>query len=155
MNRGGLGIDLRVRNLVEGRWNLPRTERNKCRPWGLWGGKSSGGAAYYLKQPGENDFKLMNVHRHQVPANSDVIVRTSGGGGWGDPLEREPVRVQADVIDGLVSVEAAREHYGVVLDAKTFALDMPATAALRAKLHAQPATDPHELPSRLTQIAAE
>jgi N-methylhydantoinase B len=108
-----------------------------------------------LKQPGENDFKLMNVHRHQVPANSDVIVRTSGGGGWGDPLEREPVRVQADVIDGLVSVDAAREHYGVVLDAKNFALDMEATSALRTKRHSEPASDPQELPIRITQVAAE
>jgi N-methylhydantoinase B len=154
-NRGGLGIDLKVRNLVEGRWNLPRTERNLCRPWGLWGGRPSGGAAYFLKQPGENDHKLMNVHRHAVPANSDVIVRTSGGGGWGDPLEREPERVQADVMDGFVSLQAALDDYGVALDAKTFAIDAAATEKQRAKLRAQPPTSDEERPVRLTQVAAE
>jgi N-methylhydantoinase B len=154
-NRGGMGIDLRVRNLVEGRWNLPRTERNKCRPWGQWGGMPSGGAAYFLKQPGENGYKLMNVHRHPVPANSTVIVRTSGGGGWGDPLDREAERVQADVMDGLVTLDAARDLYGVILDAKTFAIDAKATETQRAKLRKQVRTDDQELPIRITQAAAE
>jgi N-methylhydantoinase B len=154
-NRGGLGIDLKVRNLVEGRWNLPRTERNLCKPWGLWGGKSTGGAAYYLKQPGENDFKLMNVHRHVVPANSDVIVRTSGGGGWGDPLEREPARVQADVMDGIVSLTSARDDYGVVLEPKTFAIDASATEKQRAALRAKPGAPESGRPVRISQVAAE
>ena len=37
--RGGLGIDMRVRNLVEGRWNFEQTRRSKCPPWGVWGGQ--------------------------------------------------------------------------------------------------------------------
>ena len=54
---------------------------------------------------------------------STVIVRTSGGGGWGDPLDREAERVQSDAMDGLVTLDAARDFYGVILDAKTFAVD--------------------------------
>ena len=45
-------------------------------------------------------------------------VVTTGGGGWGDPLEREPELVQRDVTDGKVSLKAARDDYGVVLVAK-------------------------------------
>jgi N-methylhydantoinase B len=65
---------------------------------------------------------------------------TTGGGGWGDPLEREPDWVQRDVIEGKVSLEAAREDYGVVLreaeGIDPFVIDEAATAALRAKLKA-------------------
>jgi len=46
---------------------------------------------------------------------SEVIVRTGGGGGWGDPLEREAALVRNDVIEELVSRHAAEEFYGVVL----------------------------------------
>jgi N-methylhydantoinase B len=44
-----------------------------------------------------------------------VIVRTGGGGGWGDPLERDPAAVRTDVQEEFISARAAREDYGVVL----------------------------------------
>jgi N-methylhydantoinase B len=67
-----------------------------------------------------------------------VRVVTTGGGGWGDPLEREPELVRHDVWQGKVSLEAARGDYGVVLkpngpDAPP-ELDLSATDAMRAKL---------------------
>ena len=62
-----------------------------------------------------------------------------GGGGWGDPLARNPAAVREDVLDDLVSVEAARRDYGVVLDPATLAVDAAATADLRANL-ARPST---------------
>ena len=68
-----------------------------------------------------------------MPLNSEVIVRTGGGGGWGDPLEREPEKVRADVIEEFVSAEAARKDYGVVLDAK-LTVDTVKTQALRASM---------------------
>ena len=52
---------------------------------------------------------------YPVPVDSEVIVRTGGGGGWGDPLERDPALVRADVIEELVSRRVAEETYGVVL----------------------------------------
>ena len=54
-----------------------------------------------------------------------------GGGGYGDPLEREPEFVESDVIDGYVSLEKAREDYGVVIDPETMKLDLEATRKLR------------------------
>jgi N-methylhydantoinase B len=63
-----------------------------------------------------------------------VYMRLASGGGYGDPLERDPQLVLEDVIDGLVSERAAPEVYGVVLDQKREAVDWPQTKALRANL---------------------
>ena len=71
--------------------------------------------------------------RQPVPADAQVIGQSPGGGGWGDPLEREPERVQWDVIEGYVSADAARERYGVVLT-PDLSVDAAATQARRAAL---------------------
>ncbi len=112
--RGGLGIDMRVRNLVEGKWNFELVKRSHCPPWGLWGGKPGEYGVYLLREPGENDFRTMGGAHHPVPVKSEVIVRTGGGGGWGDPLERDPAAVRADVQEEFISERSAREDYGVV-----------------------------------------
>ena len=65
--RGGLGIDMRVRNLVEGKWNFEHTRRQKCPPWGLWGGKPGEFGDYLLRLPGENEFKSMAGSHVPVP----------------------------------------------------------------------------------------
>jgi N-methylhydantoinase B len=63
-----------------------------------------------------------------------VRVFTAGGGGWGDPLERETERVLDDVLDGFVSVGAAEFSYGVVIDPDTLVIDQRATTTLRQEL---------------------
>lgn len=134
--RGGLAIDMHVRNLVEGRWNLHRPRRTDNPPWGLWNGKPGGTASYLLKTAGAADFENVNLSRHLVPAESEVIVKTGGGGGWGDPLERDAARVRDDVIEGYVSLDRARADYGVVLHATDHTIDMTATELLRQSLRA-------------------
>jgi N-methylhydantoinase B len=129
-HRGGLGIDMHVRNLVEGRWNFEHTRREQCPPWGLWGGKPGTYGDFLLRLPGENDFRSMAASHYPVPVESEVIVRTGGGGGWGDPLEREASQVRADVIEELVSRRVAEEHYGVLLR-DDLTLDEAATAQRR------------------------
>ncbi len=114
-HRGGLGIDMRVRNLVEGRWNFEHTRREQCPPWGIWGGKAGTYGDFLLRLPGENDFRSMAASHYPVPVQSEVIVRTGGGGGWGDPLERDAAVVRADVIEELITRRAAEEEYGVVI----------------------------------------
>jgi N-methylhydantoinase B len=135
-HRGGLGIDMRVRNFVEGRWNLHRPRRIDCPPWGIHGGLPGGTGDMLLKLPGENDFTSMDASQHPVPAESEVIVRTGGGGGWGDPLDRDPKRVRDDVVEGLVSVEQARRDYAVVIGVRDHALDATATEQLRRERRA-------------------
>ena len=67
-----------------------------------------------------------------VMRRGDVVrLSTSGGGGWGDPLDRAAERVRRDVAGGFVSRESARDDYGVVLDA-VGVVDATATAELRA-----------------------
>jgi N-methylhydantoinase B len=70
-----------------------------------------------------------------VKAGQVVRIRTTGGGGWGDPLARDPRSVVRDVVWGKVSAEAALRDYGVVLtgstDAGDLAFDADATAAER------------------------
>jgi N-methylhydantoinase B len=64
--------------------------------------------------------------------DSEVIVRTGGGGGWGDPLDRDPEMVRGDVIEGFVSAEKALSEYAVVLNPQNSAVDVAATQLLRA-----------------------
>jgi N-methylhydantoinase B len=128
--RGGLGIDMRVRNLVEGKWNFELVKRSQCPPWGLWGGKPGEFGMYLLREPGEADYRMMGGAHHPVPVKSEVIVRTGGGGGWGDPLERDPTAVRADVVEELVSRRSARADYGVVLR-DDLSIDEAATEAAR------------------------
>jgi N-methylhydantoinase B len=133
--RGGLGIDMQVRNLVEGKWNFELVKRSQCPPWGLWGGKPGEFGMYLLREPGEADYRMMGGAHHPVPVKSEVIVRTGGGGGWGDPLDRDPTAVRADVVEELVSRRSAREDYGVVLR-DDLSIDQAATEAARHAIRA-------------------
>ncbi|MFH1489277.1 MAG: hydantoinase B/oxoprolinase family protein [Pseudomonadota bacterium] len=138
--RGGLGLDTRVRSIVEGRWNLMQTKRRQCPPWGLNGGKDGAPSDSLLKLPGQDEWNSVDVGLHPVPKDSRVIIRTAGGGGWGDPLERDPERVLEDVIEGFITAEAAKKEYGVVLKPgsgeNAFKLDLEATRKTREAMSA-------------------
>ena len=134
--RGGLGLDMKVRNLVEGKWNFERTRRSKCPPWGIAGGTAGEPGGNLLKLPGEKAFKWITGANIPVPLNSLAIVRTGGGGGWGDPLERDAALVAADAAEGLISRRAAQELYGVVLRG-SMSLDESATQRLRDRLRSR------------------
>lgn len=71
---------------------------------------------------------------HPMGDGSVVVIRSAGGGGYGDPLLRPPASVQEDVEEGYVSLQAARDLYGVQLDAKGV-VDPVTTEALRRRLH--------------------
>jgi len=134
--RGGLGLDTKILTLAELQWNLQQDRRNLCPPWGLWGGKDGAPADYLVKFPDEQDFRSVDVVRYRVPEGSRVIIRTAGGGGWGDPLERDPEKVRWDVIEGYVSREAAEREYGVVLK-EDLSIDPEKTNDLRERMRRQ------------------
>lgn len=83
-----------------------------------------------LRVPG----KLLPYCEIELKKNDVLYMRTENGGGYGDPLEREAERVAKDVKGGLVSQDAAREVYGVIIDRTGDALDLVATQRLRSKL---------------------
>jgi N-methylhydantoinase B len=105
--------------------------RQQYPPWGIEGGKAGAAESTFMKLPSETAFKPVSVVRYMVPAGTSAIVATAGGGGWGDPLQRDPELVQRDVGEGFVSVESAARDYGVVIDPHTLEIDDAATAARR------------------------
>ena len=70
----------------------------------------------------------------RIKAGQQLYHRQAGGGGWGDPLERDTGAVERDVRDGKVSIEAARLGYGVVLDPHSLEVDGDATESQRARM---------------------
>ncbi|MEA2270769.1 MAG: N-methylhydantoinase [Solirubrobacteraceae bacterium] len=80
------------------------------------------------------EFRTGKWANRQIPARSVVIMQVAGGGGYGSPLERDPELVRRDVEDELVSVEAARSQYGVVLGGDGLTVDEPATESLRNEM---------------------
>jgi N-methylhydantoinase B len=137
--RGGLGYEKHYRALVDCR-TIVTADRVRLGCYGLNGGKAGEPFCVTVDLAGEARELGGLVDGEPVLKGEVVRVVTTGGGGWGDPLEREPALVLADVVEGRVSVERARDDYGVVLvGAATaeVAVDEPATAERRAALRAQ------------------
>ncbi len=137
--RGGLGYLKDVEILVDGHF-LTVSYRTIFSCFGVNGGQAgrSGGA---LINPATPQEQHVLYKREAVPVKAGDIVRilTPGGGGWGDPLARVTDKVRMDVVRGLVSVESARQDYGVVLNTvsdknRSFEVDEDATRALRDQL---------------------
>jgi N-methylhydantoinase B len=76
----------------------------------------------------------------ELPAATVIRIEAPGGGGWGDPLARDPQRVAADCADGILSVERATADYALAVDPVSFALGEPRTAELRSRLRSHPYT---------------
>ncbi|HEY7063042.1 MAG TPA: hydantoinase B/oxoprolinase family protein [Chloroflexota bacterium] len=135
--RGGLGVETVYRALADITVKT-RLSRSLCPPWGLAGGEAGEIATIQLQQPGGAPESIQIANAYALRKDGEGVVNTAGGGGWGDPFARDPARVAADVRDGYVSLDAARERYGVAIDPTTFAVDAAATAALRVRRPAPP-----------------
>ena len=104
-----------------------RTEDGSFPIGGRAGGASGRGGGLWVNGAAAEH----GIYRRLLPGDR-LRFTLGGGGGFGDPLERDPASVLADVREGLVSAEAARRDYGVALDAGLAAVDDDATRALRA-----------------------
>ena len=128
--RGGLSVERDYRVLADDVYFGVRSDKMHHAPHGLFGG-ATGAPAANLLNPGAGETRLPPMPTAPLTLNHGDLFshRMAGGGGYGDPFEREPERVAADVRDGRVSVAQAREAYGVVLD--NGRIDHAATAARR------------------------
>ena len=131
--RGGLGVELAVRSRYPALVNF-NLERTKCAPWGLWGGKPGTVCEANVRSaPDAPWVSVKKQTRYPISPESRVVFLTAGGGGWGNPLERDPKAVAADVREGYISSEAAVD-YGVALDPLSGETDLKATESLRDRL---------------------
>ena len=135
--RGGLSVRRDYRLLADrGELSL-LGNRVRVPPFGLYGGTHGEPAAYTLDPDGPDEREAspeFGAKQSRIPMRRDDVIRqeTAGGGGFGDPLARDPEAVAADVEGGYVTAGEARASYGVVLDGPR--VDDPATEALRAQL---------------------
>ena len=136
--RGGLGRKFVVRipadeKAPQGPVTIAvQAGRFKYPPEGLFGGKPGSRARFLVNGEPADPSGLT----HCLPGDL-VEFHSAGGGGFGDPLERDPEMVKRDVEMGYVSLEGARRDYGVVLDPMTLDLDSEATEKLRGELRAR------------------
>ena len=135
--RGGMGIE-REWQLLDGRAHLAiRSDRRDHLPYGLSGGRPGRGSTNVLRRESGEEETLITMVSTSMDSGERLYHRQAGGGGWGDPLERDPELVARDVRNDKVSLRSARQDYGVVLDPDTFAVDHEATARSRRELAAE------------------
>src|SRR5262245_5076937 len=129
-HRGGLAVERVWRTVAADTTVHVRSDRQVHRPYGLDGGGEGAGSSTLIFRAG-GELERMPPMFGAVLQPGDVMHhRMAGGGGHGSPLDRDPAAVLQDVLDDKVSVAAARDSYGVVVDREGM-LDVEATEALR------------------------
>ncbi|MCW2724691.1 MAG: hydantoinase B/oxoprolinase family protein [Frankiales bacterium] len=137
--RGGLGYEKHIRMLRDG-YFMSIADRSILACWGVKGGKAGKSFQVVIDAGGPNEREMEGLVDDEFVRAGEVIrIRTTGGGGWGDPLDRKVESVVRDVVWGKVSFEAARDDYGVLLSGPQEEpdLDAAATEELRARLRAE------------------
>jgi N-methylhydantoinase B len=136
--RGGLGSVREFMFLTDGGASV-EGEGHRYRPWGFRGGAEGQPARLDLVQGAAASRALPSKVPHMVvPDGGRFVCYGPAGGGYGDPLKRDPARVLEDVADGLISIATARQDYGVVIG-PALTVDAAATQALRARERRLPA----------------
>jgi N-methylhydantoinase B len=130
-HRGGLASWIQVRVLAPATFYC-FIEKGKSPHWGFDGGKDGlrNYALIQSKDKGEYEALKASI---ALSRDDRVTVTAGGGGGYGNPFERDIESVSSDVFNGYVSLDQARNDYGVVLDQRTMEVDKIATHELRSK----------------------
>jgi N-methylhydantoinase B len=130
--RGGVGLDKAY--TIQHSVKLTLTfERHGCPPWGLLGGTDGMPGYVEIQRKGdEKPQKFLKATDIPLAAGDRVFIHTGGGGGYGDPLQRDPQSVALDVQKGFVTSAAALKEYGVAVEA-SFKVDLARTKAERER----------------------
>ncbi|HJN40383.1 MAG TPA: hydantoinase B/oxoprolinase family protein, partial [Chloroflexota bacterium] len=144
-HRGGLGSDRILEVRAPEITMSALFDRMVMKPWGIFGGEGGDNSELLIRLAGSDEFVTFR-EAYGTPSNSRVsniklkrgdrvLLRSSGGGGYGKPEERPVEAVLADVREDFVSIEGARDDYGVAIVAtgKDLAVDHGATARLRSR----------------------
>jgi N-methylhydantoinase B len=135
MFRGGLGFEKSLEVLRGDCRVSHRGERHYTAPWGLFGGEAGECSRSTIVRSDGSEQVVPSKLDFVLAPGDELLLWTTGGGGHGDPLRRDPKSVREDVLDRKVSVQAAAARYGVVISAG--AVDEQATGELRAELEAK------------------
>ena len=136
--RGGLGVVREYRVLADDIYFGVRSDKALHPPHGLFGGEAGAPAVNVIRSEA-GDRRLPPMPMKPITLRTGDVYRhvMAGGGGYGDPLEREPEKVRTDVLDGKVTIEHARVAYGVVFGQDLQqSVDVSATRSMRAKRRA-------------------
>ena len=134
--RGGMSVERQLRFLGERATFQLRSDRRIHPPYGLFGGEP--GAPSNTLLEGKNGWEqLPTKFTRGLLGGQAFRHTTAGGGGYGDPLERDPAAVLRDVRNGKVSIAAAATEYGVRVASSPWRIEEPATTQLRAQRRAQ------------------
>jgi N-methylhydantoinase B len=138
-HRGGLGYDKHIRMLRDARF-MSIADRSVLSCWGVNGGRAGRPFSVVIDPGGPNE-RVADALADGAPVRAGEVIRirTTGGGGWGDPLTRPYDEVERDVRWGKVSVAGAREDYGVVI--ADGVVDAAASDELRAALASRTSHD--------------
>lgn len=130
--RGGLGVETEIRLGANGTKMVVFGDGDVVPPYGLYGGRESVLNRIRLTFPdGTVKVPMSKDIVDDIPEGTMYYQVASGGGGFQDPLNREPTLVLQDVRDGVCTLASARDDYGVAVDAERWVVDLDATAALR------------------------
>ena len=151
--RGGLGKRRDILILSTDNTSTMSTDRAQIPPWGLYGGLAGSCSSFLLRDKKNRTTRLPSKGTRRVEQGSVISCITAGGGGFGDPLKRDPERVRFDVIEGFVSRQNARKLYGVILKSDC-AVDMRRTLELRRNL-AKATKAPSAVHSRFHQTRSK
>ena len=141
LNRGGMGARLQFRFKGSAELSI-ETSRTIEGSSGVEGGMTSAVQKLYKVTTGganeviggwceDGTWKNPLLASYRFQPGESFRIETTGGGGWGDPKQRAPEKVREDVLDGYVSIDAAREHYGVVIEPGAQEVDQQETRKLR------------------------
>ncbi|RCG30621.1 hydantoinase B/oxoprolinase family protein [Sphaerisporangium album] len=128
-HRGGVGVG-RTYRFTAPSTGICLVYKTRTRPWPIGDGRP-GENNHIVLNPGTGREVTQGGSYNRLAAGDVLVNNTGGGGGYGDPFEREPERVAKDVRNGFVTAAAAARDYGVVVDPDTFEVDLDATAGLR------------------------
>jgi N-methylhydantoinase B len=133
--RGGMGSIRDIEFVAPTHMSLEGDGSRHAPPGAFGGGDGTPGAVAYREAASDEEFELPSKFQSRWGQRGDVIRTISPcGGGFGYPLERDPQRVLDDVLDEHVSLDSAREQYGVVIDLPRRRVDEEATSRLRAQM---------------------